>query len=113
MNPILLRYVGFALVAAIAGGGGGYLAENNGKQSPPQVVQSGTIPAQPFPGQGFPAIPAIPAKPQKGKPESKTPTISFVQQYDIDADAGWLPKNQVISPGTLYDNSAVGLSFLQ
>src|SRR3989344_2545276 len=44
MNPILLRYAGFALVAVIAGGGGGYLAVNNGKQSPPQVVQSGTIP---------------------------------------------------------------------
>jgi len=60
MNPILLRYAGFALVAVIAGGGGGYLAVNNGKQSPPQVVQSGTIPGQPFPGQGVPAIPAIP-----------------------------------------------------
>jgi len=60
MNPIILRYAGLALIAAIFGGGGGYLAVNNGKQSPPQIVQSGTIPAQPFPGQGIPAIPAIP-----------------------------------------------------
>ena len=53
MNPILLRYVGFALVASIFGVGGGYLAVNKGKQSPPSVTQSGTIPAipaQPFPG---------------------------------------------------------------
>src|SRR3989338_8566228 len=61
MNPILLRYAGFALVAVIAGGGGCYLAVNNGKKSTPPVTQSGTIPAQPFPGQGVPAIPAIPS----------------------------------------------------
>ncbi|MEK7198192.1 MAG: hypothetical protein AAB648_01875, partial [Patescibacteria group bacterium] len=63
MNPFLLRYVGFTLAAVIAGAGGGYLAVNNGKQSPPQIVQSGTIPAQPFPGQRVRAIPAVPAIP--------------------------------------------------
>lgn len=65
MNSILLRYVGFALAAVIAGAGGGYLAVNK-KASPPPITQSGTIPAipaQPFPGQGMPAVPATPAVP--------------------------------------------------
>lgn len=65
MNPILLRYVGFALAAVIAGAGGGYLAVSK-KASPPPITQSGTIPAisaQPFPGEGIPAIPAVPAVP--------------------------------------------------
>ena len=56
MNPFLLRYAGLALVAAIFGVGGGYFAVSK-TVSPP----SGTtvaIPAQPFPGQGIPAIPA-------------------------------------------------------
>jgi len=45
MNPILLRYAGVALVAAIFGGiGGSYLTANNGKQSsPPEVVISDII----------------------------------------------------------------------
>ena len=67
MNPIILRYAGFALAAVIAGAGGGYLAVNNDKQ-PPQVVQSGTIPAipaQPFPGEKSPAVRAVPAIPAK------------------------------------------------
>lgn len=55
MNPILLRYVGFALAAVIAGAGGGYLAVNTGTIP--------AIPAQPIPGQGIPAEPAIPATP--------------------------------------------------
>ena len=61
MNPLALRYVGFLLAAVVAGVGGGYLAVNQ-KVSPPSVTQSGTVPAQPFPGQGIPAIPAIPGK---------------------------------------------------
>jgi len=66
MNPILLRYVGYVLMAAIAGAGGGYLVVNNKTATLPSVTQSGTIPAfpaQPFPGQGIRAIPAIPAVP--------------------------------------------------
>jgi len=66
MNPILLRYVGFALAAVIAGAGGGYLAVNNKIVSPPSVTRSGTIPAvpaRPFPGLGIRAIPASPAIP--------------------------------------------------
>lgn len=62
MNPIVLRSIGFLLAAVVAGAGGGYLAVNK-KASPPQVTQSGTVPAQPFPSQGIPAIPAIPGKP--------------------------------------------------
>ncbi len=74
MNPILSRYVGFALVALIAGVGGGMLAVKektaNSSANPP----SGTvvaIPAQPFPGQGVPAVRAIPAVPVNQEKESK------------------------------------------
>ncbi|GEM_PF-4843434 len=67
MNPILLRYAGFALVAVIAGAGGGYLAVNQ-KAALLSVTQSGTIPAipaQPFPGEKSPAVRAVPAIPAK------------------------------------------------
>lgn len=80
MNPILLRYVGFMLAAAIAGAGGGYLAVSK-KVFPPSVTQSGTIPAipaQPFPGEGIPAIQAIPAIPNNHPipPRGDAPTLS-------------------------------------
>ncbi|MEK7579702.1 MAG: hypothetical protein AAB469_00735 [Patescibacteria group bacterium] len=58
MNPILLRYAGMALIAAIFGVGGGYLAVNNKKASSPGTES--TIQAYPFPGQGGRAIPAVP-----------------------------------------------------
>ena len=77
MNLILLRYVGIALFAAIFGIGGGYLAVNN--KSEQSASQSGTvsaIPAQPFPGQGIPTLPAIPAQPIQERPDIKAPTIS-------------------------------------
>lgn len=89
MNPILLRYAGFALVAAIFGVGGGYLAVKNERPTPP----SGTtvaIPAQPFPGQGIRAVPAIPAIPQNSKPDIGKTNILF-----IGSEAG---KNQVVNP---------------
>ncbi len=109
MNPLLLRYVGFALVASIFGIGGGYLAVNNKTDQP--ALSSGTtvaVPAQPFPGQGIPAIPAVPATPWKGKREFKAPVISYIQQGD---EHGMRPQNTLIGAGTLYDDSAVGLSF--
>lgn len=90
MNPILLRYVGLALVASIFGVGGGYLAVNKNASPVPPSGTVVAVPAQPFPGQGIPAIPATPARPQKGKPDIKASTISYIQ-----GEAG---KNQVVNP---------------
>lgn len=74
MNPILLRYVGVALVAAIAGlGGGVYIANNNTPQTTPLGAVS-AVPAEPFPGAGIPAIPAIPATPVQ-KPEKENTIV--------------------------------------
>ena len=92
MSPILLRYIGLALIAVIFGGGGGYLAVNN-KHTTLTETPSGTtvaIPAQPFPGQGIRAIPAVPAQPDKGKPDVGNPLISYIQ--------GEADKNQVVNP---------------
>ena len=76
MNPILLRYVGFALAAVIAGAGGGYLVVNKKATSPP-VTQSGTVPAQPFPGEGIPATPAVPAN-HPMPPRGDAPALSSI-----------------------------------
>ena len=64
MNPILLRYAGVALVAAIFGIGGGFFAVNN-KASRPEPPSGTTVavPAQSFPGQKTPAIPTVPVIP--------------------------------------------------
>lgn len=82
MKPILLRYVGFALVAVIAGAGGGYLAVKNKTVSLPAATQSGivsAIPAQSFPGQGIPAVPATPAEPLvRGTEPNSAPVLTRV-----------------------------------
>jgi len=92
MNPILLRYMGFLLVAVIAGAGGGYLAVNNKIVSPPSVTRSGTtpaVPAQPFPGLGIRAIPAKPATPAILRASSNVcPKIPELTQLS-SLDPGW------------------------
>lgn len=98
MNPILLRYAGVALIAAIFGAGGGYLAVDKKASSPP-VVQSGAIPAipaQPFPGQGMPAVPAQPAIPLvRGTQPKSAPVLTKVdpsyQPYE--------PKGNLVNAG--------------
>ena len=92
MNPILLRYVAVAIIAAIFGVGGGYLAVNNKNERP--TPQSGTtvaIPAQPFPGQSIPAIPAIPAEMKKPKTENSI----FI--HSPAGSVGWV-RGQAFAP---------------
>ena len=98
MNPIILRYVGFLLAAIIAGAGGGYLAVNK-KASPPPAAQSGiisAIPAQPFPGQGIPAIRAIPAEPLvRGTEPKSAPVLTSVDPSYIP----YKPKGNLVNAG--------------
>ena len=98
MNPILLRYVGFLLAAVIAGVGGGYLAVNK-KASPPSVAQSGTvtaIPAQPFPGQGIPTVPATPAIPLvRGTEPKSAPVLTSVDPTFTPNE----PKGNLVNAG--------------
>lgn len=65
----------------------GFLFAQNGNstKSTPPVTQSGTIPAQPFPGQRVRAIPAVPAIPAVLKSKficPKTPQFSVLSSLD-------------------------------
>lgn len=107
MNPILLRYAGFALIATIFGAGGGYLAVNK-TISPPAITRSGATPAtpaQPFPGQGIPAIPAIPAIPPLAKSTATCPRVSEFSIFGL-LDKSWSMKNPW---PVLRDSSSGGL----
>lgn len=98
MNPFLLRYVGFALAAVIAGAGGGYLAVNK-TASPSAVTRSGVvpaIPAQPFPGQGIPAVPATPAIPLiRGTEAKSAPVLTSVDPSFTPHE----PKGNLVNAG--------------